>query len=114
MKHFAWNDLRDIVTVQGRTWEHEDNLYFNWSSSGFTVRFRGSALLAEFSAQSSEESAAGRHQQTGGSIPARSCRYGILGAHLLPPAGHGETAGRKADARSAEQPKSVLCCIYEK
>lgn len=48
MKHFAWNDLRDIVTVQGRTWEHEDNLYFNWSSSGFTVRFRGSALLAEF------------------------------------------------------------------
>lgn len=55
MKHFAWNDLRDIVTVQGRTWEHEDNLYFNWSSSGFTVRFRGSALLAEFSAQSSEE-----------------------------------------------------------
>lgn len=46
--------------------------------------------------------------------PARSCRYGILGAHLLPPAGHGETAGRKADARSAEQPKSVLCCIYEK
>ncbi|MCO7109081.1 hypothetical protein NIA69_07725 [Gemmiger formicilis] len=55
MKHFAWNDLRDILTVQGRTWEHEDNLYFNWSSSGFTVRFRGSALLAEFSAQSSEE-----------------------------------------------------------
>lgn len=26
MKHFAWNDLRDIVTVQGRTWEHEDSL----------------------------------------------------------------------------------------
>ena len=38
----------------------------------------------------------------------------IFGAHLLSPAGRGETAGRKADARFAEQPKSVLCCIYEK
>ena len=59
-------------------------------------------------------SAAGRHQQTGGGIVARSCRYGVLGAHLLPPAGRGEASGGKPDARSAEQPKSVLCCIYEK
>ena len=59
-------------------------------------------------------SAAGRHQQTGGGIPAGSCGYGIFGAHLLPPAGSGEASGGKPDARSAEQPKSVLCCIYEK
>lgn len=58
-------------------------------------------------------SAAGRHQQTGGGIPAGSCGYGILGTYLLPPAGRGETAGCKPDARFAEQPKSVLCCIYE-
>ena len=32
----------------------------------------------------------------------------------LPPAGRGEASGGKPDARSAEQPKSVLCCIYEK
>ena len=77
------------------------------TSHGYTLMAYPAAFLRNLSA-------AGRHQQTGGSIPARSCRYGILGAHLLPPAGHGETAGRKADARSAEQPKSVLCCIYEK
>ena len=40
--------------------------------------------------------------------------YGVLGTHLLPPAGRGETAGRKPDARFVERPKSVLCCIYEK
>ena len=59
-------------------------------------------------------SAAGGHQQTGGGIVARSCRYGVLGAHLLPPTGCGETSGGKPDARFVEQPKSVLCCIYEK
>ena len=33
---------------------------------------------------------------------------------LLPPTGCGEASGCKPDARFAEQPKSVLCCIYEK
>ena len=70
--------------------------------------------LASVAAFLRNVSAAGRHQQTGGGIPAGSCGYGILGTYLLPPAGRGEASGGKPDARSAEQPKSVLCCIYEK
>ena len=33
---------------------------------------------------------------------------------VRPPTGCGEASGCKPDAGFVEQPKSVLCCIYEK
>lgn len=55
MKQYNWTDIKEKISLQGRTWEHEGVLNFNWSCSGFTIRFKGTALIAELIAQSSEE-----------------------------------------------------------
>lgn len=55
IEHLSWNQVRSRITTQGRTWEYDNSLYFNWSCTGFAVRFRGQALLADLKAESSEE-----------------------------------------------------------
>lgn len=41
-------DLTEDVRYFGRTYEKARIHWFNWSGSGFSVRFRGSSLVAEF------------------------------------------------------------------
>lgn len=41
-------DLTEEVRYFGRTYEKARIHWFNWSGSGFSVRFRGSSLVAEF------------------------------------------------------------------
>lgn len=41
-------DLREDVRYFGRTYEKARIHWFNWSGSGFSVRFQGSSLVAEF------------------------------------------------------------------
>ena len=41
-------DLSEEVRYFGRTYEKARIHWFNWSGSGFSVRFRGSSLVAEF------------------------------------------------------------------
>lgn len=55
MTHYNWHEIEDKISLQGRTWIHENKLHYNWSCSGFTVKFKGTVLFAELEAQSSEE-----------------------------------------------------------
>lgn len=41
-------DLEKDVLYFGRTYERGDIHWFNWSGSGFSIRFKGSAVAAEF------------------------------------------------------------------
>ena len=40
-------DLKEDVHYFGRTYEKDSIQYFNWSASGFSVRFQGSGVVAE-------------------------------------------------------------------
>lgn len=55
MTHYNWHEIEDKISLQGRTWIHENKLHYNWSCSGFTVKFKGTVLFAELEAQGSEE-----------------------------------------------------------
>lgn len=55
MRFFPWQQAAPLATVQGRTWQGEAGLHFNWSCSGFTVTMQGGFLAAELTAFSSEE-----------------------------------------------------------
>ena len=41
-------DLEDDVLYFGRTYKKSNIRWFNWSGAGFSIRFRGSAVAAEF------------------------------------------------------------------
>ena len=41
-------DLEKDVQFFGRTYEKSNIQWMNWSGSGFTIRFQGSAVAAEF------------------------------------------------------------------
>lgn len=50
MTHYNWHEIEDKISLQGRTWIHENKLHYNWSCSGFTVKFKGTVLFAELEA----------------------------------------------------------------
>ena len=48
--HYNWHEIEDKISLQGRTWIHENKLHYNWSCSGFTVKSKGTVLFAELEA----------------------------------------------------------------
>ncbi len=61
MRVFDFPGLHGSLRLLGRCRSHEDRLWFNWSCSGFALRFRGSALFAEFEAISEDMTAPFEH-----------------------------------------------------
>ena len=105
--HFVINS---VSYVDGKKYEQRRSQYAEFrAASDKLCREYGLSVVEQPKAKEPA-----RYTRMQEAIPAGACGYGVLGAHLLPSAGRGETAGRKADAGSVEQPKSVLCCIYEK
>ena len=35
MTHYNWHEIEDKISLQGRTWIHENKLHYNWSCSWF-------------------------------------------------------------------------------
>ena len=63
MQYLAYSEIKEKLRACGRTWTDGDSLHFNWTCSGFELRFRGSFLAARFSAGGSMEPE-GTPQQT--------------------------------------------------
>ena len=59
MKYRSVAELKekDQLSLQGRTLYDagEGTLYCNWTCSGFTIRFRGTCLIADMTAWAGEE-----------------------------------------------------------
>ena len=59
MKQYLAEDIQKLTLSHGRTWlraadEGESILWFNWTCSGFTVRFTGASLTARIKAVPNE------------------------------------------------------------
>ncbi len=62
MTTIEFSALREVLRPLGRCREYEGKLWFNWSCSGFALRFRGKELFADFEAISEDMTAPFEHE----------------------------------------------------